>query len=117
LSLAFFRQFSGVPVRPNATRHLLALAILFGSFFVGNFLGQTSHGHWRFLANLVIDTGTIAAFGWWALRTTTAGERLPFSKAPALSMEEFAAAEANEEQAARQIRRASSEALSKVLRP
>jgi hypothetical protein len=116
LSFAFFWQFSRVPVRPNATRHLLALAILFAAFFVGNFLGQISEGQSRFQANLVIDLGTIVAYGWWAIRTTAKGENLPFSKPPALSPDEFAAAEATEEQAARDVSRASSKALSKALR-
>jgi hypothetical protein len=117
LSLAFVWQFSGVPIRPNAIRHLLALAVLFGSYFVGNFLGQASHGEWRFLPNLVINVGTVVAYGWWAIRTTAAGERLPFPKAPPLSMKEFAAAEAKDEQAAREISRVSAKALRKVFRP
>jgi len=117
LSVAFFWQASGVPIRPNAVRQLLALAILFGSSFVGNFLGQASHGQWRFLANLVIGVGTVVAYGWWAVRTTSAGERLPFSTAPPISMKEFAAAEATDEQAAREISRVSAKALRKVLRP
>jgi hypothetical protein len=117
LSVAFFWQFSDVPIRPNATLHLLALAVLFGSNFVGNFLAQASHGQWRFLPNLVIGAGTIAAFSWWAIRTTSAGELLPFPQAAPLSMQEFTAAEAADEQAAREISRASAKALRKVLRP
>ncbi len=117
LSLAFFWQFSGVPIRPNATRHLLALAILFGSLFVGNFLAQSSHGEWRFMSNLVITAGTIAAYSWWAIRITADGERLPFPPSPPMSKDEFASAEATDEKAAREIRRASERALSKVLRP
>ena len=117
LSVVFFWQFSGVPIRPNATRHLLALAVLFGSNFVGSFLAQASHGEWRFLSNLVILVGTVAAYSWWAIRTTSAGELLPFPKASPLSMQEFTAAEAADEQAAREISRVSAKALRKVLRP
>ncbi len=64
----------------------------------------------------MIYLGVIAAYGWWAVRITEEGERPPFSKAPLLSKDEFAAAEASEEQAARNVSRESSKALSKVLR-
>jgi len=117
LSVAFFWQFPGVPIRPNATRQLLALAILFGSYFAGNFLGQAGRGEWRFLPNLVIATGTVVAYGWWAIRTTSAGELLPFPQPRPLSMPEFAAAEATDERAAQEISRASAKALRRVLRP
>jgi hypothetical protein len=117
LSMAFVWQFSGVPIRPNTTRHLLVLAVLFGSYFAGNFLGQASHGEWRFLSNVVINVGTVVAYGWWAAWTRSDGELLPFPKEPPLSMIEFAAAEATDEQAAREIRRVSANALQKVLRP
>lgn len=117
LSAAFFWQFSGVPIRPNATRHLLALTVLFGSLFLGYFFGQASRGQWRFLTNLSINLGSDIAYTWWAIRTTRDGERLPFSKPQPLSIDEFAAAEAADERDAREIRRASAKALSKVLRP
>jgi hypothetical protein len=116
LSLAFFWQFSGVPVPRNASRHLLVLAILFASYFFGNFLGQISKGRWPFQANLVIDVGTVVAYAWWAIGITEEGDRLPFSKAPPLSKDDFAAAEATEEKAARDVNRASSKALWKILR-
>lgn len=78
LSVAFVWQFSSVPIRPNARRDLLALAVLFGAYFVGNLLGQAGRGEWRFLPNLLINVGTVVAYSWWAIRTTSGGERLPF---------------------------------------
>jgi hypothetical protein len=117
LSVGFFLQFPGVPIRPNAILHLLALAVLFGSSFVGSFLGQASQGQWRFLTNFVIAGGVIVAYTWWAIRTTAAGELLPFPPAPPLSMKEFTETEAADEQATREISRESAKALRKVLRP
>jgi len=116
LSVIFFWQFRDVPVRPNASRHLLVLAALFGSYFIGNFLAQASHGQWRFLSNLVIASGTIVAYGWWALRTTAAGEVLPFAQAPPLSKSEYAAAKADDERTVHEINRVSVKALRRMLR-
>ncbi|SRR5258706_5850934 len=116
LCLAFFWQFQGVPIRPNAIRHLLALSALFLFFFTGNFIGNITRGQWRFMANLVMTGGAVVAFGAWALLMNRAGEALPFPSAPPMSVEEFEAAEAEDTAANRELKRASSEALRRVRR-
>ena len=61
--------------------------------------------------------GTVVAYGWWVVRTTSRVELLPFSPRASLSMDEVAAAEAAEQQVAREISRVSVKALRKTLRP
>jgi hypothetical protein len=116
LSLAFFKQFPKVPVRPNAIHHLAALTALFASNFVGYSIGQLSHGELRFLTNLVIACGVLSAYTWWALKITRDGERLPFAVPSALTKQEFEAAEAAHRQSTRELKQAGSEALRRMFR-
>jgi hypothetical protein len=116
LSLAFFKQFPKVPVRPNAIRHLAALSILFGANFIAYSMGQLSRGQWRFQTNFVIYCGAILANGWWALTINRDGERLPFAPPPPMTSQEFDAAEAAHRQSARELKQAGSEALRRTFR-
>ncbi len=78
VSLVFFRQFPKIPIRPNAARHLVLLAFLFGSNFVGLSLGLESAGKWKYASSFVIVVGGILAFVAWALLMNRKGEDLPF---------------------------------------
>jgi hypothetical protein len=89
LTAVWFRQFPTVPIKPNALRHLAILTILFGSFFVSGFFAQGDTNSWRFLANLVINLGTVLAFGFWAVFMIPAGESIPFEAPPSLSEADF----------------------------
>jgi len=93
LSLFFFQQFSSVPIRPNAKRHLALLGLLFGSTFAAGFFGQSERYLLRFLSNLAINLGTVLAYALWAVTMKPSGEQLPFSPPPVLPDAEFAAAE------------------------
>jgi hypothetical protein len=95
-SLLFFRQFSSVPVKPNAIRHLSILTLLFLSLFISGFFAQSDRHIRVFLANLAFSLGNFAAYGAWALLIRPSGERLPFSPAPPLLDGEFEAAEAQD---------------------
>jgi|SRR5579872_3723719 len=117
LTLAFFSQFRGVPIRPNAIHHLALLTLWFGSYFLGIFIAQISAGTSRFTSNVVIDTGALAALSWWTLAMTRDGEKLPFPPGPEISREEFEASEAAHQQAGERIKKAGSQALRKVFRP
>jgi hypothetical protein len=114
LSIAFFKQFPTIPVRPNAIRHLTALSLLFGSNFLGYSVLPLSHES-TFLANLVVTTGVLIAHGWWALSMNRAGESLPFEP-PVMSDKEYDAAEIGHRRIAGELKRAGSEALKKTFR-
>ena len=116
LSLAFFRQFPNVPVRPNAIRHLIALTILFGGNFIAYSISQLSRGQARFSTNLVIYCSAVVAYGWWVLKINRAGELLPFAPPPPMTNAEFDTAEAAHRQSARELKQAGSEALRRTFR-
>ncbi len=116
LSLAFFRQFPNVPIRPNAIRHLLVLSTLSLFFFVGRAIGYASGGEWKFVSNFVITLGAVLAFGAWTLLMKREGESLPFEPGPPMSIAEFEAAEAADTKANQELKRASSEAIRKLRR-
>jgi hypothetical protein len=116
LSLAFFRQFPKVPVRPNAIRHLIALTILFGGNFIAYSISQLSRGQARFSTNLVIYCGAILAYSWWVLKINRAGEQLPFAPPPPRTNAEFDTVEAAHRHSARELKQAGSEALRRTFR-
>jgi len=115
LSLAFFRQFRQVPVRPNAIRHMAALSLLFGANFAGYSIAQLSHGEWKFLTNLIVLSGAVCAYSWWALTINSDGELLPFPLKPPMSYDDFNAAEAQHQKTARELKQAGRSALRRLL--
>jgi hypothetical protein len=115
LSVAFFRQFRKIPVRPNAILHLRVLGLIYGINSVGFFIGQMSRGQQGFLSGVVLTAGPSAAYLWWLIGMKRAGEALPFA-APIMSDEEYEAAEATHRQTLRGLKRAASEALKKLFR-
>jgi hypothetical protein len=115
LSVAFFRQFRHIPIRPNARHHLTALTILFGLNFVGFSLGLLSQGQWKFATSLVIGSNAVLAYSWWALTMTREGENLPFDP-PVMSDQDYDAAEAVHKQSSEELKQAGAEALKKTFR-
>jgi hypothetical protein len=111
LSIVFFAQFPNIPVRPNAVRHLKALSLLFGANLVGYSMLPISRGEWVFLTNLIVASGTVLAYGWWALKINRDGEILPFDPQPPMSNDDFDAAERQHRKASGELKRAGSEAL------
>jgi hypothetical protein len=93
LTVAWFRQFPTVPIKPNAIRHLAILTLVFGSFFVSGFFAQSNDHTWLFVANLVIACGMVIPFAIWAVIMVPAGEVLPFPQPPILSTQEFDSAD------------------------
>jgi len=115
LSFAFFRQFPRIPIRPNAIRHLTALSVLFGSDFVGYSILPLSHGELKFLTSLVVATGGLVAYSFWAVSMNRAGEALPFPP-PMMSDKDYDASEQRHQRSARELRQAASEALRRMFR-
>jgi hypothetical protein len=87
LSLAFFRMVPSIPIRPNSVRHVLILSFLYGTSFVGNFVGLASRGHGRFSANLIVTLGLAITYWSWTIKMNRSGESLPFP-VPAMSTAE-----------------------------
>ena len=95
LSYLFFRQFPSVPIRPNATRHLYVLVLLFGSQFASAFFAQSSQRTWVFLSNVLINVANLT-YAVWAVVIRPSGEELPFPAPAPLSPEEFNAHDAQD---------------------
>jgi hypothetical protein len=115
LSVAFFRQFRKIPVRPNALFHLRALGILFGMSSFGYFLGQITRAEWRFATSLILTVSPTIVYLWWLRAMKPAGEILPFDP-PTMSGGEYEAAEAAHRKEADQLKQAGAEALGKTFR-
>jgi hypothetical protein len=117
LSFGFFRQFPRVPIRPNAVRHLLVLSTLALFFFMGRLIVFASGGEAKFISQLVVAAGAVLTYSTWLVIMKPKGEDLPFAPEPPMPVEEFDAAEAEESEANRELKRASSEALRKLREP
>lgn len=115
LSLGFFSQFRAVPIRPNSTLHLTVIALWFGLYFLGNFIGQVSRGTSRFLPNMIITAGATLALFWWAAAMNRDGQKLP-EPATAMSVEQFEASEAEYRRKGDRIRRAGAQAFRRMFR-
>ena len=90
-ALLFFRSVANdVPIAPNAIRHTIILAVLFGGGFAASFIGQVTQGQARFLANLVLLSVTAVGYAAWAWIMRVDGEQLPFPPRPPASKEELA---------------------------
>jgi hypothetical protein len=117
LSVAFFRQFPEVPIRPNAIRHWQVLCLISGSYVLATFIMQITRGKSAFITNLLATAGTTIAYGWWALRINREGEELPFPPPPEMPPGDFDAAEAEHKQAGAKLKKAGDDAIGRVLRP
>lgn len=89
LSLGFFRRISSIPVRPNAVRHMMILALLFGCSFGGNFIELWSPAHGSFAANFLITLGLAVCYSLWVVSISRSGEALPFPVPPPASREDM----------------------------
>ena len=116
LSLAFI-DHAGIAIRSNLRAHVTALSVWFGSSFFANFLMDATAGHLRFISNLLIVAGQLAAFVLWSWRLTGAGERVPQQPAPRLSVAEFEAYEAESKIVENELSRLSSSFLRKMVEP
>ena len=116
LSFAFFRQFRGVPIRRNAIRHIFALSIYFGLFFVSALIMNRSRTRAALPANLAVNIGGILSFGWWAIAMNRAGEELPFEPPGEIPRAEYEALEAAHRGEVAKLKQAGDQAMRKALR-
>ena len=114
LSFGFFHQFRGVPIRPNARRHMLLLCLLLGCYFAANLSGQILRGKQSVAPNLILNAGAILSSLCWAITMNREGEKLPFDPPPEMSGEDFDAEESRHRKSREQLKRASDEARRKL---
>lgn len=111
-----FMKHTRVAVRPNAIRNVLILAVFFAFLFTGTYIRSQSEGGAAFAWSLITVYGQLLCYSAW-LTLSRKGEIVPQHAEPKLSPEDFHRLFSEDQAAAAELSRISSEALRKAIRP